>query len=270
MKKSIFIVSLAAFLVALSICVTSCKKDPDPIPQKVMLPVEFVYDNNHEGEYGELNGLVIEMTYDDKNRIVSFNRFYSRSGQSYEYPLDYILGDYVYNSSGELTDITWKGVREGDYETIQVQRYTYSDNFVTSTHEFLTSQPYPLTKYELQNDRMVKEYSYRDGDFQEFKTFSHDASGNITKILNHKDNHSELISYDNKKGILSGINKPNWALWGFIEPFGSHTVNNPLKREFSYGKSTVYEYLEYNSYGYPTKIKVNGLAEVEIKYIEAK
>ena len=54
-----------------------------------------------------------------------------------------------------------------------------------------------------------------------------------------------------------------------------HSVNNPSKVEFIYDNTernytTIYEYLEYNSNNYPTKIRVNGKGEIEIKYIEAK
>ena len=126
------------------------------------------------------------------------------------------------------------------------------------------------TKYELQDGRMIKEWFYRNDILRESRTFSYDSFGNITKLLGYDDIPYELISYDNKKGIFSGINKPDWLWWKFIEPLGSHTVNNPIEtistNHFE-NQTTVYEY-EYNSSDYPTKIKVNGLAEIEIKYIE--
>ena len=204
MKKSIFIISIATLTVALAICVTSCNKDPEPeVPQKMMLPTEITYSNNHEGVSQRY---VAKFTYDDKNRVVSLYRAYS----GYEMPDYYVVGDYVYNSSGQLTDITWKA--EGGYESSQFQRYTYSDNFVTRMYKFSFDSVFRITgKYELQNDRIIKEYSYKSGDFQEFKTFSYDALGNVSKIKNHTDNYYELISYDNKKGAFSGVNSPKWS-----------------------------------------------------------
>jgi len=269
MKKSIFITSIATLTVALAICVTSCKKDPDPDPEptkKVMLPTEIKYSNNHEGVSQEY---VARFTYDDKNRIVSLYRSYS----GFEMPDYYVVGDYVYNSSGQLTDITWKA--EGGYESTQFQRYTYSDNFVTWLYKHPSNSDFRIMgKYELQDGRMIKEYSYNSDDFQETHTFSYDVLGNLSKITNYKDNYYELISYDNKKGVFSGVNSPKWS-WCKYEMMGAHKINNSLKSEFIFDNTnrnytTTYEYLEYNDNDYPIKIKVNGLAEIEIKYIEAK
>ena len=267
MKKSIFITSIAMFILALAICVTSCKENPEPeVPQKKMLPTEIIYSNNHEGVAQKY---VAKFTYDNKNRVVSLYRSYS----GYEGPDYYVVGDYVYNSSGQLTDIAWKA--EGGYESTQFQCYTYSDNFVTLMYKFPFDSAFRITgKYELQNDRIIKEYSYKNGDFQEIKTFSYDALENISKITNHNENYYELISYDNKKGVFSGVNSPKWR-WYKYEMMGVHQINNSLKSEFIFDDTnrnytTTYEYLEYNDNDYPTKIKVNGLAEIEIKYIEAK
>jgi len=268
MKKSNFIINFAAFIVAFFICFTSCKKDsnpePEPTPKTMMLPSEIVFDDN----YGKL---VIKFIYDRDNQIVNLNRYFS----GYEIEFDSIIGTYVYNNFSQLTEIKW--VAEGKSKTTQIDRYTYSGNFVTFTHQNGNHEPYPTAKYELQDGKMIKEF-YRDD--REHRTFSYDALGNITKVTelnfyNGIEDH-EIISYDNKRGVFSGVNKPNWLWWRFIDhPLWFQTVNNPSKIEFIYDDSernstTIYEYLEYNSNDYPTKIRVNGKGEIEIKYIEAK
>jgi hypothetical protein len=265
MKKSNFIINLAAFFVAFFVCFTSCKKDPNPEPEskKVMLPSEIVFDNNHGVG---VNGLVVKFIYDNENRIVNLYEFLQN-----DIEFDSIIGTYVYNNFSQLTEIKW--VAEGKSKTTQIDRYTYSGNFVTFTHQNGNHEPYPTAKYELQDGKMIKEY-YRDD--REHRTFSYDALGNITKVTEYSiEDHDEIISYDNKRGIFSGVNKPNWLWWRFIDhPLWFQTVNNPSKIEFIYDDSernstTIYEYLEYNSNDYPTKIRVNGKGEIEIKYIEA-
>ena len=275
MKKSNFIINFAAFFVAFFICFTSCKKDPnpepepmpEPIPQKMMLPSEIVFDDNHGVG---MNGFVVKFIYDDQNRIVNLYRFLQNDPE-----FDSIVGTYVYNNFSQLTEIKW--VAEGKSKTTQIERYTYSGNFVTSTYQIDNHESHPSTKYELQADYMIKEYYGND---QEYRTFSYDALGNITEVIqfipNNSFNHNEQISYDNKRGVFSGVNKPNWLWWRFIDhPLWFQTVNNPSKIEFIYDDSernstTIYEYLEYNNNDYPTKIRVNGKGEIEIKYIEAK
>ena len=271
MKKSTFNIIIATFTVVLSICFTSCKPDPDPdpTPQKVMLPAEIVFDNNHDGT---MKGLVVKITYDDKNRIATLYRLYP----SDDVPYHSVIGNFEYDSSGQLTKITFKS--EGGYETTQTTHYTYSDNFVTVTHAYSDSDSIlsNQAKYELKDGRMIREFLYDNGTFQEFRTFSFDLSGNIIKISDQESSGTnyKLISYENKKGVFSGINKPDWLLWNFWGlHLGYHSVNNPAKIEFQsdHGNYTiVYEYLIYNSNDYPTKIKVDDLAEIEIKYIETK
>jgi hypothetical protein len=274
MKKSNFIINFAAFIVAFFVCFTSCKKDPnpepepEPTPKTMMLPSEIVFDDN----YGKL---VIKFIYDRDNQIVNLNRYFS--GNDIEF--DSIIGTYVYNNVSQLTEIKW--VAEGRYKTTQICRYTYSGNFITSTCQNGDHEPLPIAKYELQDDRMIKEYSptfsSTGDDFKELRTFSYDALGNITEVQElfpASKKHEEIITYDNNRGVFSGVNKPNWLWWRFIDhPLWFQTVNNPSKIEFIYDNAeknytTTFEYLEYNSNNYPTKIRVNGKGEIEIKYIE--
>jgi hypothetical protein len=267
MKKSIFIISLAT--IALAICLTSCKKDPVPEPtsDKVMLPCEIIFNNCNDEDY-KFNGVVIKFTYDSKNRIIHSFVNYSNTSVM---PYDYLTGDYTYDANGQLTSIAWKA--EGGSESRQTLHYTYAENQVTIMREWLRdSLPSSFnyeTKYEWQDGKMVKEYVYRNNDWNETKIFSRDEKGNIIKSFDSFEYHSEIISYGNMKGVFSGINKPDWLMWHYLDPALSfQSVNNPLQVEHVTnhgGNYTIgYNYLEYNSNNYPTKIN-----DMEIKYIDA-
>ena len=179
MKKSNFIINLAAFFVAFFVCFTSCKKDPNPEPEskKVMLPSEIVYDNNHGVG---MNGLVVKFIYDDQNRIVNSYRSLQNDTE-----FDSIIGTYVYNNFSQLTEIKW--VAEGKSKTTQIDRYTYSGNLVTYTYQIDNYEPHSSTKYELQDGKMIKEYYAND---REYRTFSYDALGNITEVIQFIPNNS--------------------------------------------------------------------------------
>jgi len=246
--------------VVLAVWFTACKENPDPEP--VMLPAKIIFDNNQEWNY---KGTVMEFSYDNNNRITGLSMYYP----------DYdVIGDYIYYSSGQLNKIEFTVNLYPEVE-IQTTHFAYSDHYVTATIECTsTCKPYG-PKYELQNNRMIKEYIHNYESYYEYKSFLYDSIGNITKVSNTQNNNSVTISYDDKKGIFSGINNPNWLLWYYLEILGFQTENNPVKLETlnSEGNiisTTLYEYSAFNSYNYPTKIKIDGLYEIEIKYIEAK
>jgi len=237
----------------------SCTKDDSESSATGTLPSEILFDKNKEWD---LQGFFLKFTYDDNNRIIKHE--YGYSGTSAEYA----VFDYTYNSSGELTSISYKYYDE-DGERTSNTNYTYSGNFVTAISEDDDENK----KYELQDGKIFKEYSCDPflNLYLENRTFSYDSEGNITKIL-YSGSSSDIISYGNKKGIFSGVNMPNWLMLNSVFSeldFIFHTVNNPVTIQ-SDDYSCSWEYLAYNRNDYPTKAKIHGLYEVEIKYIDAK
>lgn len=92
-------------------------------------------------------------------------------------------------------------------------------------------------------------------DFGNITNFTYDSKGNIVKIANN--NLTTTATYNNDKGILSGITSPKWVL--LLTDFETYyfAVNNPVSVNTVYdanGTTNTYS----DAYTYPTEHIING------------
>ncbi|MCL2040524.1 MAG: hypothetical protein FWG84_00610 [Bacteroidales bacterium] len=256
MNKVFLLIFMASAIVALTTgCEDKRQSDDDDggIETDNMLPSEIIYSND-DGLYD-----VTKFWYNDKSRIIK--------AEWYHRDTLYSVQDYAYDKSGKLTSITYNGGNS--------LSFVYSGNFVTV---YFGGTPHSLL-HELQNDLLINDYE--SGMLS--TTYSYDSKNNAIKVSN-KFERETSITYEDKSGIYSGINMPQWFLMfdyaTFRYPF--HVVNNPLQIEKTQnGSSSIYtyNYETYNEKNYPTQFTVtetksnsadSSTAYYEIKYIDAK
>ena len=250
MKKVFVMILMASAMIALT--TTGCDKKKhneggDPI--KKMLPSEIIIIQ-------EDFNCSAKISYDSKNRITNVGY--------YEKYVEGMLEDeatYVYDSSGRLTNITMKNMLN-HYSKHKSISFEYVENFV-STH---IEGAYYTTKYELQGDRIIKAYEIVHGEENLLGTYTYDSKGNMIGLFSEYLSCEGTITYENKNGIYSGINMPNWFLdIDAIMPdyiLSLHAVNNPLLESiitqgngFVYTDVISYNYETYNN-NYPEKFTI--------------
>ena len=238
----------------IALTTTGCDKKKhneggDPI--KKMLPVEIIIIQ-------EDFNCSAKISYDSKNRITKVGY--------YEKYVEGMLEDeatYVYDSLGRLTGITNDKYRYKDIS------FEYVGNFVSMHIE----GDFYTTKYELQGDRIIKVYEIVHGEETLLGTYTYDSKGNMIGHFSEYLSREGTVTYENKNGIYSGINMPNWFLnIDVITPeyiLLLHAVNNPLLESlitqgngFVYTDLISYEYESYNN-NYPEKFTIT---ETETKY----
>ena len=260
MNKHFLLVFIACTIVALTTgCADKRKSDDDDdggsIETDKMLPLEIICSND-DGLYD-----VTKFLYDNKNRIVK--------AEWYNEKTLYSVQDYAYDRFGKLASITYNGGSNFSF--------VYSKNLVT----VYTSGTIQLLLHELQNDLLINDYE-KD---MLVTTYSYDSKNNAIKVSDKLFKREKSITYEDKSGIYSGINMPQWFLmfdyatfWRY--PF--HVVNNPLHIEkIQDGSSSTYTYSyeSYNEKDYPTQFTVTetkaqgadtSTTYYEIKYIDAQ
>lgn len=197
---------------------------------------------------------------------------------------------FNYSSSGQLVKVTDKDSETEYTETI----FTYESNGKVT--KFVTVYNYPagtetqthLVSYPVANQAKVTDedndyvlVNFNDkgqvlnfNNFGDVTTFTYDAKGNIVKVVDESS--TTTASYNNDKGVLSGITSPKWVL--LLSDFDLHyfAENNPVSvttiSEYegtTYTSSETYSYpVEHIIDGYPTRMSVNytenGSTESEI------
>lgn len=187
--------------------------------------------------------------------------------------------DFTYSSTGQLVKVVDKDSDTEYTETIftydnsgkVVKLVTiYNDPSGTETESYTISYPTENQAKVTDEDNDYVLVNFNDkgqvlnfNDFDEVTTFTYDDRGNIVKIVD-KDS-TITASYNNDKGILSGISSAKWILLlsDFdLFYFGS---NNPVSVNLvsqyngnTYTSSEAYSYpAEHIINGYPTRMSVN-------------
>lgn len=184
-----------------------------------------------------------------------------------------------YNASGQLIKVTDKDSDDEYTETV----FTYDSSgkvtkFVTIYHEdndvetYSYNITYPSANQarviDESNDYIIVNFDAKGqaisfNDFGDLTNFTYDDRGNIVKIT---DNVSTVTaSYNNDKGILSGINSPKWILLLTDMDLFYYAANNPVSinsvyqnGEQIYTDSETYTYpSEHIIDGYPTRMSVD-------------
>lgn len=179
--------------------------------------------------------------------------------------------NFSYNASGQLIKVTDKDSDQEYSETI----FTYDNSgkvikFVTVYNEDgdIETYSYNIT-YPAENQAKVidedNEYTIVNFDakgqaisfshFEEVTDYTYDERGNIVKITDN--NTTTTVSYNNSKGVLSGINSPKWVLLLTDFDLFYFTVNNPvsINSVYQYNGNT---YTDSESYSYPAEHIING------------
>lgn len=186
---------------------------------------------------------------------------------------------FTYSSSGQLVKALDKDSETEYTETIfsygsdgKLVKYVviFTDAIGTETESYTVT--YPTANQakvtDQENDYILVNFNEKGqvlnfNNFGELTTFSYDTNGNIVKVVD--ENSTTTASYNNDKGILSGINSPKWVL--LLSDFDLHYFgeNNPISvttvADFN---GTTYTYSEAYSYpvehiidGYPTRMSIN-------------
>ena len=251
MTKFFKLVLIASTMIALT---TGCKDNNgggDPI--KKMIPSEITYIESYGG-HTFIDGSLI--SYDDRNRITKV--------ESVSKDEVFHVKDFTYDGTGRLISITnYHPKGNSEY----VMTFSYSGNSVIVAYDGEEE----FAKFELQNNRLIKSYELFDDGKELISTISYDSRGNATKIVS--DMGEMYISYENKRGVFSGVNMSSWFLvinqatgWNSLK---FNNVNNPSTiKEVDENRTylTTYHYEDYDN-DYPTKIIVQ---EDEISLKQSK
>jgi len=186
---------------------------------------------------------------------------------------------FTYSANGQLVKVTDKDSETEYTETIftydstgKVVKFVtvFNDLSGTKTNSYIISYPAANQAKVTFEDNEYTLFSFNEkGQVLNFSnadllvTFTYDAKGNIVKIVNG--NSTTTASYNNDKGILSGITSPKWVF--LLSDFDLHYFgeNNPISvtnvSEYegtTYTSSETYSYpVEHIIGGYPTRMSVN-------------
>lgn len=186
---------------------------------------------------------------------------------------------FSYSTSGQLVKVTDKDSETEYTETIftydssgKVVKFVniYNDPAGTETETYTIS--YPIANQakvtDEDNDYILVNFNEKGqvlnfNNFGDLTTFTYDTKGNIVKVVD--ENATTTASYNNDKGILSGVTSPKWVL--LLSDFDLHyfAENNPVSvtnvSEYegtTYTSSEAYSYpVEHIIAGYPTRMSVN-------------
>ena len=189
-----------------------CKKDSGGSGGSKWLPSEIIFSDDYD-----FSG-VAKISYDNNNRFTKVEWIYGDG--------DYSESIFTYDGSGRVIRITGND-RHGDNVYIWITSFTYSGNFVT-----ITTDGEESFVAKLEGDK-VMHCDYPDGE----GSYTYDSKGNMINSLSEReyyyddDNYEHgifeiSITYEDKQGICSGINMPNWFLMMYMDDLGT-AVNNP-------------------------------------------
>jgi len=230
MKKKI-LVFIAAGLIIFGF--NSCKTD-DPVNGNEPLTLQWLPEEiiiNLEGE-----GVVsAKFVYDKQKKIQNILISYFED----DYEGEIVLNCF-YNTSGQII----KMERRYHEDDIEITEYSYSGNIILKNHQ----SSYGSFKYKFEldnNNRLLKIYEV-GGSNQLVTECFYDNAGNVIKGYECE------FQYDNKKGVYSNINMPQWFLFEelfLVDLWFSNIVNNLTQVD----NHMIYKN-EYNSDNYPTKV----------------
>src|SRR5690554_1333994 len=187
------------------------------------------------------------------------NFYYTANGQlvkvtEKESDEDYSEIIFTYNSTGKVTKFVTIQHEYGDIET-----YSYNINYPSENEAVVVDDDYEYTRVSFDEKGQAISFNNQD----EVTNFNYDDRGNIVKITDSRT--TTTASYNNDKGILSGINAPKWILLLTDTELFYYIANNPVSINSVYqyeGQtstySQTYNYLvEHVIKGYPTKMTVD-------------
>ena len=186
---------------------------------------------------------------------------------------------FTYSTSGQLVKVTDKDSETEYTETIftydstgKVTKFVtiYNDPTGTETDSYTITYPAANQARVTGDDNDYVLFNFNEkGQVLNFSNadllvaFTYDTKGNIVKIVNG--NSTTTASYNNNKGILSGITSPKWVL--LLSDFDLYYFgeNNPISvtnvsenQGTTYTSSETYSYpIEHIIDGYPTRMSVN-------------
>ena len=186
---------------------------------------------------------------------------------------------FTYSTSGQLVKVTDKDSETEYTETIftydstgKVTKFVtiYNDPTGTETDSYTITYPAANQARVTGDDNDYVLFNFNEkGQVLNFSNpdllvaFTYDTKGNIVKIVNG--NSTTTASYNNDKGILSGITSPKWVL--LLSDFDLYYFgeNNPISvtnvsenQGTTYTSSETYSYpIEHIIDGYPTRMSVN-------------
>ena len=186
---------------------------------------------------------------------------------------------FTYSTSGQLVKVTDKDSETEYTETIftydstgKVTKFVtiYNDPTGTETDSYTITYPTANQARVTGDDNDYVLFNFNEkGQVLNFSNadllvaFTYDTKGNIVKIVNG--NSTTTASYNNDKGILSGITSPKWVL--LLSDFDLYYFgeNNPISvtnvsenQGTTYTSSETYSYpIEHIIDGYPTRMSVN-------------
>lgn len=186
---------------------------------------------------------------------------------------------FTYSTSGQLVKVTDKDSETEYTETIftydstgKITKFVtiYNDPTGTETDSYTITYPTANQARVTGDDNDYVLFNFNEkGQVLNFSNadllvaFTYDTKGNIVKIVNG--NSTTTASYNNDKGILSGITSPKWVL--LLSDFDLYYFgeNNPISvtnvsenQGTTYTSSETYSYpIEHIIDGYPTRMSVN-------------
>ena len=251
MKKVSFVLFSVVFI--FSVVLPSCDKDSadkDNTGTAVYLPKKM---------YGTAQGDQWNATfaYDDQNRLIRATAVNREGGDETVIVITYPAANecVIKNYYGGETQPNRVYTAKETGNVIEVVRGDY----------YAGADTYIKDYYYTVADGRITEY-HNTG---EVEIYTYDASGNITQIGwsgATAGPRSTTCEYDNKKGIFSNINTPEWILWDVLDidqiddPW--FFVNNITKLYRNEVLDVKYEYT-YNSDGYPSAINITEYDEDE-------
>lgn len=222
------------FIGMVSFFMVACSNSDDDYPNSKktgavtkLIPVKI---------YGGDNGVENIFEYDDNNRLTTIKIYADLDGKRALFSEQKIN----YNALGQIADVTGRVRTLDGFET-----FPYSIKYNGLKIEM--QGDYKISYIDTDTDGRIlsmRQYSMHDNvksdDYIDL-SFEYDAKGNITKkVLKHKSGYyySDTYSYDDKNGIFSGINTPQWFFITMSITDDMIFSNNYIKRESTYSDGT--------------------------------
>lgn len=212
-------------------------KDEGYDKRKGMLPTEItqVINNNINGVPSTLH---TEFEYDLKDRITSIK---SSTGSSQ------LTHTITYNENNGTVNQLIVVTPTGTY----TYSYEYTDRYHILEHVALNGKEQKINTLTINaQSLLLKKEDPEEG----ITTYGYDLNGNVIRsgVKNY--------FYDTSKGSMSAVKTPYWlyfTLENTVLFFPFNLVNNIDEDD----QNSLYDYLEFNEFNYPTRVNVNTGAE---------